>query len=89
VGLKNLKHAPTYTSSKDLKNGNCFFHEARWFDLHSCVNGKSTKWCCQGWPKWKFQNGEGLMEGFNKIKGQIWMNNICMKIVGMTSGNGI
>jgi hypothetical protein len=25
VGLKNLKHAPTYTSSKDLKNGNFVF----------------------------------------------------------------
>ncbi len=25
MGLKTLKHAPTYTSSKDLKNGIFFF----------------------------------------------------------------
>jgi hypothetical protein len=52
------------------------------------VDGKNTKWCCQGWPKWKFQNGEGLVLGSNE-KGQIWMKEICTKIDGMESGDVI
>jgi hypothetical protein len=44
------------------------YHEATWSYPCLCVDGKNTKWCCQGWSKWKFQNGEGLMVGSNEEK---------------------
>jgi hypothetical protein len=34
------------------------------------------------------QNGEGAMVGPNE-KGQIWMIDVCTKIIGMASGNVI
>ncbi len=73
---------------RDFKNGDFVLCEAPWSYLCSYVDGKNTKWCCQGWPKWKFQNGEGLVLGSNE-KGQIWMKEICTKIDGMESGDVI
>jgi hypothetical protein len=50
-----------------LNNGDFVFMKLHmWSYPCSCMDGKKTKWCCQGWPKWMFQNGEDLVVGFSE-----------------------
>jgi hypothetical protein len=70
--LKNLKpsliETTIYTPFWDFNIQDFIF--VRMHDPETCsyVDGKSIKWCCQGWPKSMFKNVQGSMVDSNEKK---------------------
>ncbi len=57
-----MRPLTAYTPFKDLNVGDFMF--VRPHDLNLVpLDGKSGRWCYQGWRKWIFENGETSMVG--------------------------
>jgi hypothetical protein len=66
VGLKNLKHAPTYTSSKNLKNGNFVFMRPHDPIFILVQMGRTQSDVAKDDQNENFKMVKGLMVGFSE-----------------------